>query len=152
LGRVKTTFSTQVRILLCSNCGAPLEASIAGGQTACRYCSAMNQLAGRDDRFLAGAQQQAPIPEPERIARLRSQDGRPLLPPASIASLVPNGQLPAWKVQEALAVWQSTRQELRGSANYEAAERLLFLTMVLSNHFSEQNDTLRQRAMFESAL
>ena len=35
---------------------------------------------------------------------------------------------------------------------YEAAERLLFLTMVLANHFAAEQDLVRQRAMFESAL
>ena len=146
-----TAFSFQLRILLCTHCGAPLEASPAGGQIPCRYCRAVNQLSVRDDRP-ALAPSQAPISEQERINRLRAQDGKPLLPPPSLQALVPNGQLPAWKVQEALAVWQATRQELRVTANFEAAERLLFLTMVLSQHFMEQTDRLRQRAMLESAL
>jgi hypothetical protein len=146
-----TTFSFQARILLCTHCGAPLEASPAGGQIPCRYCHAVNQLSVRDDRP-AFASPQAPISEQERINRLRAQDGKPLLPPPSLQALLPNGQLPAWKVQEALAVWQATRQELRVTANFEAAERLLFLTMVLSHHFVEQSDKLRQRAMLESAL
>lgn len=146
-----TTFSFQLQILLCTHCGAPLEASPAGGQISCCYCRAVNQLSVRDDRP-AFAPQQAPISEQERINRLRAQDGKPLLPPPSLQALVPNGQLPAWKVQEALAVWQATRQELRVTANFEAAERLLFLTMVLSQHFMEQTDKLRQRAMLESAL
>jgi hypothetical protein len=146
-----TTFSFQLRILLCTHCGAPLEASPAGGQIPCRYCHAVNQLSVRDDRP-AFAPTQAPISEQERLGRLRAQDGKPLLPPASLQALVPNGQLPAWKVQEALAVWQATRQELRVTANFEAAERLLFLTMILSQHFVDQTDRLRQRAMLESAL
>ena len=44
-----TTFSFQLRILLCTHCGAPLEASPAGGQIPCRYCHAVNQLSVRDD-------------------------------------------------------------------------------------------------------
>ena len=146
-----TTFSFQLRILLCTHCGAPLEASPAGGQIPCRYCHAVNLLSVRDNRPVFGAPQ-APISEQERLNRLRAQDGKPLLPPPSLQALLPNGQLPAWKVQEALAVWQATRQELRVTANFEAAERLLFLTMVLSHHFVEQSDKLRQRAMLESAL
>ena len=146
-----TTFSFQLRILLCTHCGAPLEASVAGGQVSCRYCQAVNQLSVRDDRP-AFASHQAPISEQERINRLRAQDGKPLLAPPSLQALLPNGQLPAWKVQEALAVWQATRQELRATASFEAAERLLFLTMVLTQHFVDQTDRLRQRAMLESAL
>jgi hypothetical protein len=150
---VDTTFSPQLRILMCASCGAPTEAALAGGQTACRYCRAVNHLDVRDERPVFGDLAQQPqIPEPERIARLRAQDGRPLLPPAGIASLVPGGRIEPWKVQEVLAVWQQTRQELKGSGNFEAAERLLYLTMILANQFSEQNDFLRQRAMFESAL
>jgi uncharacterized Zn finger protein (UPF0148 family) len=72
-----TTFSFQLRILLCTHCGAPLEASMAGGQISCRYCQAVNQLSVRDDRP-AFASHQAPISEQERINRLRAQDGKPL--------------------------------------------------------------------------
>ena len=76
------------------------------GQIPCRYCHAVNQLSVRDDR--PAFPPTAPISEQERINRLRAQDGRPLLPPPSLQALLPNGQLPAWKVQEALAVWQAT--------------------------------------------
>jgi hypothetical protein len=151
--RSTTFFSPEIRVLLCTHCGAPIEAAIAGGQAACRYCGAAHQLAQRDARRLTFiAPGQPPMSEEERFARLRAQDGRPLLPPASLQSLLPDGQLPSWRVQEAFAVWQSTRQELRTSASYEAAERLLFLTLILSSHFLEQNDLTRQRAMLESAL
>jgi hypothetical protein len=65
---------------------------------------------------------------------------------------MPNGTLEAWKVAEALSVWQSTRRERRTSSDFEAAERLLFLTIVLSQYFFDQGDRERQRALFESAL
>ena len=63
-----------------------------------------------------------------------------------------NGALPEWKVQEATAVWQSTRQQLEHSDDFQAAETLLYLTILLSNHYAEQQQRLQQRAMFESAL
>ncbi len=147
-----TSFGTQIRILVCPNCGAPMETPVAGGQTHCRYCNAALQLAARDDRPLFQPGAPSALPEDQRIARLRTQDGKPLMPPPALIGLLEGGELAAWKVQEALSIWQSTRQELAATQNYEAAERLLFLTMMLANHFAGQNDDLRRRAMFESAL
>jgi tetratricopeptide (TPR) repeat protein len=147
------TFSDQRRVLLCEHCGAPFEALPAGGSVQCRYCNAYSAIGQRDERpVFAGLPAQQPLPEPERLIRLRAQDGRPMLPPGSLLSLMPNGQLEAWKVAEAITVWQNTRRELRTSNDFEAAERLLFLTIVLSQHFFEQGDRERQRALFESAL
>lgn len=145
-----TIFDHDVRVVACENCGGPLQTSLAGGAVACRFCGAGNQVRMRDEVL---AVPQVAIAEPERIARLRTQDGRPMLPPPSLAQLVPGGQLPPWKVQEAVAVWLATRRELRQSpSSYEAAERLMFLTMILSNHFAKPEDQLRRRAMLESAL
>jgi hypothetical protein len=146
-----TMFSPAVHVVLCQNCGAPIDAAIQGGMLPCRYCGAQNLVCARNEALVTEPRG-APIPEYERLARLRAQDGRPLLPPQSLLALMPDGDIPAWKIQEALAVWQSTRRELQATNNFEAAERLLFLSMALSNKFSEQNDLARQRAMFESAL
>jgi hypothetical protein len=148
---MNTTFSYALRMALCQNCGAPIEAAPGGGMFACRYCGAQNQLVARNEQPILAHQPQ-PLSEAERLMRLRQQDGRPLLPPPSLQSLVPDGQLAPWKVNEAIQVWNSTRNEVKHTGNYEAGERLIFLTMVLANHFSDSNDLLRQRAMFESAL
>lgn len=147
-----TTFSHERRVLLCQQCGAPLEAIAAGGNVQCRYCGTYSALGVRDERPLFAVGAQSALPEPERLARLRAQDGRPLLPPHSLLPLLPNGVLEAWKVNEAVAVWQSTRAQLRSQPDFDAAERLLFLTMVLAQYFFEQGDRVRQRALFESAL
>jgi hypothetical protein len=146
-----TIFSCDTRVLICNQCGAPLEATVEGGAFQCRYCGAQNQVIARDDRSLL-APQQAPIGEDERMVRLRAQDGAPAKPPASLEGLLQAGQLPPWKEQEAVTLWQATRAELRTRADYEASERLLFLTMLLTNHGAEQHDLMRQRAMLESTL
>ena len=146
-----TAFSCDTRVLICNHCGAPLEATVEGGAFRCRYCGTQNQVIARDDGSLL-APQQAPISEEERLARLRAQDGAPVRAPASLEGLLQAGQLPPWKEQEAAALWQATRDELRTRADYEASERLLFLTMLLTNHGAEQHDLMRQRAMFESTL
>lgn len=146
-----TSFSYAVRVTACDRCGGPCEATVAGGGFTCRYCRAFNQLDVRDEALVAPAR--IAIPEHERITRLRMQDGKPLLPPPSIAHLVPGGALAEWKVDEAVAVWNQTRQELRQTpGSYEAAERLIFLAMVLAQHFHLRGDKLRQRALLEGAL
>ncbi|MBX3231213.1 MAG: hypothetical protein KIT84_09750 [Labilithrix sp.] len=149
---MNTSFSYQLRVAACDRCGAPLEVNVAGGSFECRYCHAQNQIALRDEGLLAPPRQ--PVPEHERVARLRMQDGRPLLPPPSITHLMPAGRLEEWKVEEAIAVWNSARQELRAQpGSYDAAERIVFLSMVLVQHFSEgKEDKLRQRALLEGAL
>lgn len=147
------TFSHETRILACSGCGAALEASVQGGTFPCNYCGATNQVAARIERPAFAVDPAAPVDERERIRRLRVQDGKPFQPPASLEGLLAaDGTVPAWKVQEAVSIWQSARREVGETSSFEAAERLLFLTMVLANHFAEGQDLVRQRAMFESAL
>ena len=145
------TFDHTVRVLLCSSCGAPLELDLASATAACGYCGASNVLVARDDAPMAERPASAPIDEAERRVRLRRQTGRALTTPPGLEALVPKGRLDPWKVQEVFAVWQSTRQETRTTGGFDAAERLLYLTMVLANHHAT-DDRLRQRAMFESAL
>ncbi len=148
-----TTFAYDTRVLMCSGCGAPLEAAVQGGSFDCTYCGAANQVTARVEQPVFSASTSAPADEDERLRRLRAQDGMPLLPPDSLKALVgPDGNLPEWKIQEAVQIWQSARREVATTSNFEAAERLLYLTLALSNHFSAQDDLLRQRAMFESAL
>ena len=148
-----TTFSYEARVLACSGCGAPLQASVQGGTFGCEYCGATNQITARVIANAIAVDPIRPADEAERLERLKAQDGKPLLPPQSIRGLVgPDGRVLDWKLEEAVAVWQQARQEVAATSSFEAAERLLFLTMILSNHFAERDDLLRQRAMFESAL
>lgn len=149
---MRTKFSHDIRVLMCTQCGAPLEAEPGGGTFPCSYCGVTNQIVPRqtDARLAPPAPEN--ISEEERLNRLRAQDGKPLLPPDSIKGLISGGGIPAWKVQEAIAVFQGTRKEVESSSDFAAAEQLLFLTLVLNNHFSKENDTTRQRALLESAV
>jgi DNA-directed RNA polymerase subunit RPC12/RpoP len=150
-GGGQTMFSPTTRVLLCQNCGAPVEAAVGGGVFQCRYCGAQSQVRARNETLVAGPKG-PPLSEYERIARLRAQDGRPLMPPQSLMALIPGGEIPDWKQAEVLAVWQSTRRELESTDNFDAAERLMFLSLALANKYGAQQDLLRQRAMHESVL
>lgn len=149
-----TLFRYDVRILMCEQCGAPLDAAQEGGRVACRYCRATNQIGRRNTTMVGAATANRPrIPEPERLMRLRAQDGRPMVPPPGVAHLFgSNGMIEPWKMQEALTVWQQTRAEVRATGSPAAAERLHFLTIVLSSMLGTQGEAHRQRALLESAL
>ncbi|HVJ93396.1 MAG TPA: hypothetical protein VM580_26525, partial [Labilithrix sp.] len=146
-----TSFSYTVRVAVCDRCGAPYQAAVSGGSFHCRFCNAQNTLGLRSEIVVAHGR--APIAEAERIARLRMQDGKPLLPPPNLAHVMANGGLAEWKVDEAVAIWNGARQVLRTNPNdFDAAERLLFLSMVIAQHFKDKGDKLRQRSLLEGAL
>ena len=148
-----TLFRYDVRILMCEQCGAPLDAASEGGHVACRFCRASNVIGRRNVTMVGAAANRQRLSEPERIMRLRAQDGRPMVPPAGVQHLFgPGGTIEPWRVQEALAVWQQTRSEVRTTGSPDAAERLHFLTIVLSGMFGSQGEAHRQRALLESAL
>lgn len=145
------TFSRSFRVAACDGCGAPHQATVAGGGFTCRYCNAHNLLATRDETVVAP--HRAPVAEAERLARLRMQDGKPMLPPPNLAHLVANGRLEEWKVEETVSIWNGARQALRTTPHdFDAAERLLFLSMLLAQHFKDKGDRLRQRSLLEGAL
>lgn len=148
---MSTTFGFDVRMMVCPNCAAPSEVPPEGGTSFCGYCGQQSQWAPRNQAPLA-PQGRAPIDENQRLQRLRAQDGKPLLPPQALHGLIEGGGLASWKIEEAVQIWQSLRQQVIASQDYNAAEQLLFLTMLLSNHYSDLKDFARQRAMFESAL
>lgn len=149
---VTSAYTTQVRLLLCGNCGAPHDAPPNGGVIACKFCGAQSQLAPRAQLPAFAPMTRTQLSEPERLLRLRMQDNRPLLPPQGIAHLFgPGGEIPPWKEQEVFAAWQSCRKRAATGA-LDAAEELFFLTEALGNKFVQASDWTRHRAMLESAL
>lgn len=144
-----TQFGIGLRVLACESCGAPVQVAIGGGVSECRFCRAANRVAQRAQTSLAYNAPQ--IPEHERVMRLRSQDGRPLLPPASLGALFETGDIPPWKMDEAVRVWNASRQEVRATGSPDAAERVYFLSIALAQKFAMAGDLERQRALLESA-
>ncbi len=143
-------FAYRRRVLACDNCGSAVEAAPGGGQTGCPRCGAPMVAPARPDTTV---RRSAPMNEMERIHRLRQQDGRPLLPPAGLESLLQGGKIEAWKLAEARQVWGATRRHLASSpADVAAAERIVFLTMMLSNTLAPMGDDAALRAIYEGAL
>jgi DNA-directed RNA polymerase subunit RPC12/RpoP len=149
----KTLFSRELRLLLCPQCGAPIEGTIAGGSVACRYCRATAIVAPRDEsRDMAIAAVQSPVSEAERFQRLREQDHKPLLPPPALQHLVVNGTMPPELVPQALGEFQRARQEMAsGNASFGATERLYFVTLLLYGALSRQGKDAEVRALLETA-
>ncbi len=143
-------YSHSTRAFLCAGCGIPLSAPVSDGTVACSACQANTELKPRSDERLGSSEQ---TDEAERIRRLRTQDGKPLLPPTAIANLFgPGGGIPEWKLTEAQAVWKSSRKAVEESGDYGQAEQLLYLTLALANHFSDPTQEAHRRALLESAL
>ena len=117
-----TTFATDIRMLLCEHCGAPLEATIQGGSISCGFCNATNIVQPRLDRFESVPSTQ--LSESERLARLRMQQGQGC----------------------------GTRRELKRSGSVEASERLYVLTHVVVDTLLQNQDTVRIRTVLETAL
>jgi len=144
-------YDINIRVLACLRCTQPVEVPKEGGEIICNKCSHTNFFPPRETllpvKFTTNI-----FSEEERINRLKAQDGKPLLPPVGIQSLVEGGQIPDWKVEEAKAVWLSKRKEVFETGNFESAESLFFLTFVFSNILKGSNKALHKRAMFESAL
>jgi hypothetical protein len=125
-------FSRELRLLLCPQCGAPIEAAIAGGVVACNYCRASLMLPARDESHdVARAAAPPPMGEAERFQRLREQDHTPLVPPPAIQHLCINGHLALHLFQQARVEFKRARQEVAAGSSFGAAERLYFLTLAL---------------------
>ncbi len=150
---VSTAFSYQLRVLLCPQCGAPVEVSPAGGASPCRFCGAHAEVGVRDDSLDAVLRpQRQAVSEEERASRLRMQAGKPLIPPGNILHLFEAGSLAPWRVAEAVTIWQSARKESQATGQPEAGQTVYFLAMALSSVYGDQSDTARQRAVLESSL
>ncbi|MBX7193731.1 MAG: hypothetical protein K1X94_16870 [Sandaracinaceae bacterium] len=145
----KTMFTTQVRVIFCENCGGPLETAVQGGAIACTYCKATNAVRPRLDTFQPNAQG---ISEPERLGRLRMQDGQPMIPPPSLQALVAGNSVPDYKLNEAFDVFQATRREVKNTQSPEASERLYFLAVLVASNLALKGDFARIRALLETAL
>src|SRR5258708_6215332 len=115
-----SAFSTDVRILTCPQCGAPIQLSRQGGQIQCTYCHAPLTVAARDDTTIHHAAGPT-LTEAERYQGLWSQAaafGAKQLPPEMVQVLA-GGALTPDRVGAALGIWRAYCQ--RASAGDFAA-------------------------------
>ena len=148
-----SAFSTDVRILTCPQCGAPIQLSRQGGQIQCGYCHAPLTVAARDDAAFHHAGPEL-LTEAERYQGLWAQAasfGAKQLPPEMVQVLA-GGALTPDRVGTALTIWRSYCQ--RASAgDFTAGENAVLMTGSLSSYFAVvAKDPQRQRALFESTL
>ena len=145
---MNTAFSHALRVLLCPTCGQPVNGPTGAGEARCGECGAAFSLGERRAQEASSA-----LEEPERSSKLAEQDGSPLVPTAVVKELVVDGELPEDRVSDAMALWQSTRQQLRdGESSDELERRFYFLTRLLYERRIEKDDALGMRAILETAI
>lgn len=146
-----SAFSTEVRILTCPQCGAPIQVARQGGQMQCTFCQAPIVIAARDDAAMV--RPGPPLTDAERYQGLWTQAanfGAKQLPP-EMSQVLRGGPLTPDRVGPALALWRVYCQ--RASAgDIVAGENAVLLTGSLSGYFALQGDAHRQRAVFETVL
>lgn len=145
-------FDHTLRMLLCKQCGAPIEAETAGGTMACSYCNTKMVLQPRQSMHTKLQGEGEPVNEARRMEILKEQDGKPLMPPEDLRKYMLEGGFRSEKFDEAMPEWQGNRDDLEKGAPFQVEERFYFLTMFLYQHFSNTKDLKRQRAILESAL
>ena len=142
----RSAYTAELRVLVCANCGAPVDVAVQGGLFHCQYCSAQARVPARAELHASMPIEAPRIPEHERLRRLREQEGLPLLPPPGIAHLFgPGGTFPAWREKDVFARWESARQRTSMQA-LDAAEELVFLNVVIGNELIRSKEWKRTQS------
>ncbi len=141
-----------VRVLVCDGCGAPLRVPVQGGIVQCEYCRATLEVIARREESMGRAHGGSALDEEHRLAILRLQDGKPLLPPDDLRALLAAGSLAATREREAHERWQAARSQLRTRYSADVEHRFYFLTLLLAEHHWAMAEYLRSRAILESAV
>lgn len=147
-----SAFSTDVRMLTCPQCGAPVQIGKQGGQAQCGYCHAPLVVQARDDSAVHPTGPQ--LTEAERYQGLWAQAqtfGAKILPPEML-QVLHGGALTPDRVGGALNIWRMyCAQASAGDAH--AGENAVLITGSLSSYFAVvAKDPARQRALYESTL
>ena len=149
------TYDIEIRVLSCENCGAPFEASVAGGASKCEYCGTQ-MILGR--RKLDAVRPAHSLSGAARIAKLRLQTGRALpdnpystvTPPPGCEGLTRSGQLPVIeqlerRVREALAL-------VRAEPSFDHQRLLWWCATMLNQGYGMHDKQLERRAVLERAI
>jgi hypothetical protein len=145
-----TLFSRESRLLLCHNCGAPLDVDVQGGDVRCQYCGTITRFARRDEQQDAAERHAAEttrLTESQRLELLRAQDHRRLGVPQSIAVLLRAGQIPPEGARAALTAWLASLQGVQAGATLVEPGRLFYLTLLVAPTLEPRHE----RALLENA-
>jgi len=145
------TFSADVRVLVCANCGAALPpVGEGGGQVECGFCHVVTFVGVRDDGSLASG---AAGDENARIAGLWRQIDQGFAIHPEVFGLMENSELPERNVAAAMQMWEKTRKIASDPAQAPGVgDDLLWLTTALAGYFAGTGDRVRIRALWESTL
>jgi hypothetical protein len=165
------TFALDVRVLLCKNCNAPLDAPPLGGNVTCSYCGAVSSVAPRPELQGLGSQAAAAprpasgVAEAQRLAilRVQAQTYDPSSNPYAFFRAPPGLEGLAMKVMAkgysdrdtALTVQSALGKAVteveRAPRDPAAQRRCFWLARLASQCWSAQDEFLRQRAALETA-
>ena len=144
-----TVYSHALRILTCARCGAPLEASVEGGELRCGYCGAVQVLSRREEeRDRRRPSEGRDLPESERVARLRAQERLDTPLPPAVARMLVDGALRREAVAAARAAWKEARARVPDGRSSPLEEKLYHLTLALEPCLPERE----RRSLLETAV
>lgn len=145
------TFDAGVRILVCSNCGAPLPpAGPEGGTVQCTFCRHSSYVGVRDDGSIATG---APVDEAQRVASLWRQVDVGFMVHPEVTQLGEQGALTDRNVEAARQHWERTRAIAGDPVQAPTVgDDLLWLTTLLAGYDATRGDRVRVRALWESTL
>jgi predicted negative regulator of RcsB-dependent stress response/DNA-directed RNA polymerase subunit RPC12/RpoP len=160
---VSTAFASDVRVLLCDRCGAPLDAPLGGGSVRCHFCGAEVLIAPRVQAVTSWTGDSVPTAQDEkqRVQRLRLQEvaANPSpydlrVRPAGLEWIAATYATPEALATAVPALETALREEMQRAASARSIEsegRVFYVASVLENAVSlASSDPLRLRAHLES--
>jgi len=149
----KSFYDINQIVLLCRQCGAPLDAPANATAIKCGYCGVTTIIEHeRKEVKPEQAAHSAEVTEEKRLADLKTQDGRVIMPPLPILGMMKAGGLNPEKLSEAESLWKTMRQVLEAGPDEKAEKELFFLVLIIGQYYRIAHDYLRSRAYYETAL
>ncbi|MGC4064984.1 MAG: hypothetical protein QM784_10145 [Polyangiaceae bacterium] len=148
------TWSFEIRVHTCPNCGAPCEITKGAGSAKCAFCGVTMTFSAREERLPVRAQPTA-VTEMSRLEQLSGQvasmDVR-AWPPRDLLRYFANATLGSRALaEEVQRAWNQQRQAIEQGTRGDAEARLYWLTTAMRGLDSKEENPLRCRAMTETA-
>ncbi|HEY8086819.1 MAG TPA: hypothetical protein VIF09_03220 [Polyangiaceae bacterium] len=137
------------RFFLCASCMSPEQGPPQGGPAACSRCRTQVTLPDRSAMLANPGLVPPPDNDPNRLAQLRLQDGRPRVAAPTLAAVLGGQGIQPGREQEALAIWNSLRMRAQ-QGDVSASEDLATLTLMVAQLDSSQQQPVLVKALAES--